>query len=204
MDFITHLPESNVCTSTWVIVDRFTKMAHFILLRKNQTKGANPAPLFLQNIWRQHIIPTDIVSNRDTQFTSQFWSELARLLGIRQRLSTVFYLQTDGQTERINQVIEHYIRTYSNYEQSNWAEIVTACLRHLGVSLATSTDSHHDQLRHARKCAHVCTVTATNPNRLVIRMFHLFLLLSVVFLGMIHTRRDCPEARMARMARSCI
>ena len=85
MDFITDLPESNGCPSIWVIVDRFTKMAHFIPLRKNQTKGADLAPLFLQNIWRLHGIPTDIVSDRDTRFTSQFWSELARLLGIRQR-----------------------------------------------------------------------------------------------------------------------
>ena len=82
MDFITDLPESNGCTSIWVIVDRFTKMTHFIPLRKNQTKGAHLAPLFLQNISWLHGIPTDIVSDIDTRFTSQFWAELARLLGI--------------------------------------------------------------------------------------------------------------------------
>ena len=119
MDFITDLPESNRCPSIWVIVDRFTKMAHFIPLRRIQTKGADLALLFLQNIWWLHGIPTDKVSGRDTWFTSQLWSELARLLGIRQTLSTTFHPQTDGQTERINQVIEQYIRTYTNYEQSN-------------------------------------------------------------------------------------
>ena len=92
MDFITDLPESNGCTSIWVIVDRFTKMAHFIPLRKIQTKGADLAPLFLQNIWRLHGIPTGIVCDGDTRFTSQFWSELARLLGIRQRLFILHWL----------------------------------------------------------------------------------------------------------------
>ena len=98
MDFITDLPTSPPdtgdgvsagYTSIWVIVDRFTKMAHFIPLKKHLTKAADLAPIFLRHIWRLHGLPQDIVSDRDARFTSLFWAELLRLLGIRRRMSTV-------------------------------------------------------------------------------------------------------------------
>ena len=84
------------------------------------------------------------------------------------------------------------------------AVIVTTCLRNLRVSLDTIRGNYLDQLKHVRTCAHVCTVTATNLQRLVIRMFYLFLLLFVLSLGMSHSRRDRREPRMVNKARSCI
>jgi len=97
MDFITDLPLSNECDQLWVVVDRFTKMAHFVPLKEKT--AADLAVIFAREIWRHHGIPTDIVSDRDSRFTSETWKEFLGLLGIRPRMSTAFHPQTDGQTE---------------------------------------------------------------------------------------------------------
>jgi transposase InsO family protein len=88
MDFIVELPLSKGCSQIWVIVDRFTKMAHFIPLKDDAKKAPDLAPIFAKEIWKFHGLPTDIVSDRDTRFTSEFWSELCKYLGIKQRMST--------------------------------------------------------------------------------------------------------------------
>jgi hypothetical protein len=122
MDFITDLPESEGCRTIWVVVDRFTKMAHFIPL--TEKTATHVAKQFITHIWRAHGLPDDIVSDRDTAFTSKFWKEVMNFLGVKQRMSTAFHPQTDGQTERINQVLEAYLREYCNYEQNDWAELL--------------------------------------------------------------------------------
>ena len=70
MDFITDLPLSNGCTELWVVIDRFTKMAHFIPLKENTKTAADLARRFAKEIWRLHGLPRDIVSDRDSRFTS--------------------------------------------------------------------------------------------------------------------------------------
>jgi len=85
MDFITELPVSEGCDQLWVVIDRFTKMAHFVPLRE---KGAaDLAKIFAREIWRFHGLPTDIVSDRDSRFTSEVWQELLKKLGIRPWMS---------------------------------------------------------------------------------------------------------------------
>jgi hypothetical protein len=122
MDFITNLPESEGCRTIWVVVNRFTKMAHFIpLMEKTATYVAKQ---FTTHIWRAHGLPNDIFSERGTAFTSKFWKEIMNFLGIKQRMSTAFHPQTDGQTKRVNQVLEAYLREYCNYEQNDWAELL--------------------------------------------------------------------------------
>ena len=106
IDFITHLPVSDGCTSIWVIVDRFTKMAHFIPIAEKQKMAEGCAKMFLANVWRLHGLQSDIVSDRDLVFTSTFWSELMKRLDVRLRKSTAFRPQTDGQTEHVNQSLE--------------------------------------------------------------------------------------------------
>jgi hypothetical protein len=109
MDFITALPESDGYSQIWVIVDRLTKMAHFIPLREGSEAGASEAPVedrakvFAKEVWRLHGLPSDIVSDRDTRFTSRFWQELTKHLDIKLSMSTAFHPQTDGQTERVNE-----------------------------------------------------------------------------------------------------
>ena len=124
MDFITELPESNGCTQIWVIVDRFTKMAHFIALRDDAKKAEDLARIFVKNIWRLHGLPISIVSDRDARFTALFWSTMCDLLGIKQKMSSAFQAETDGQTERVNQSVELYIRIFGNHEQDNWEELL--------------------------------------------------------------------------------
>jgi hypothetical protein len=118
MDFITTLPESQGFSQIWVIVDRLTKMAHFIPLRTG-SDGESPvrdlAIIFAKEIWRLHGLPFDIVSDRNTRFTSHFWQELTKHLGINLSMSTAFHPQSDGQTERINEILEVYLHHYCSF-----------------------------------------------------------------------------------------
>ena len=122
-----------------MVVDRFTKMAHFILIEKGPRTAENCAKLFLANVWRAHGLPSDIVSDRDAVFTGAFWSELTKRLGVRLRMSTAFRPQTDGQTERINQTLEQYLRQFCNYEQNDWCDMLPLAEYSYNNSVTTAT-----------------------------------------------------------------
>jgi len=122
MDFITDQPASEGCDQLWVVIDRFTKMAHLIPL-KGKT-AADLARIFAWEIWKAHGLPTDIVSDQDSRFTSDVCKEFLDLLGIRPRMSTAFHPQTDGRTERLNQTIETYLRAFVSHEQDNWKALL--------------------------------------------------------------------------------
>ena len=79
---------------------------------------------FIKEIFRLHRLPKDIITDRETLFTSDLWKETTKLLGIERRLSTAFHPQTDGQTELTNATLEQYLRAYSNYQQDNWCELL--------------------------------------------------------------------------------
>jgi len=124
MDFITELPASEGCDQLWVIIDRFTMMVHFLPLRTEGKTMADLAVIFAREVWKYHGLPADIVSDRDSRFTSKTWKEFLRLSGIRPRMSTAFHLQTDGQTEWLNQRIEAYLRAFVSKEQDNWVRLL--------------------------------------------------------------------------------
>lgn len=109
MDFIDQLPNSQGKSMIWVIVDRFTKYSHFIAL-SHPISASTLAQIFIDSIYKLHGMPSYIVSNRDTLFTSHFWKELMTTLGIQQQMSSAYHPQTDGQTERVNQCLESYLR----------------------------------------------------------------------------------------------
>jgi len=121
-DSITDLPESSGYTKILVVVDRFTKMAHFIPVSKKDSPSV--AKAYLNNVWKYHRFPEDVVSDRDRTFTGQYFTDLYNYLGIKPIMSTAFHPQTDWQTERINQVIDAYLRSNCNYKQNNWAEML--------------------------------------------------------------------------------
>ncbi|KAL5596424.1 uncharacterized protein BROUX77_007108 [Berkeleyomyces rouxiae] len=123
LDFITGLPVSNSFDMILVVVDRLSKMAHFIPC-DSSLDAAGFAKLYLSAVYRLHGLPLDIVSDRGSLFTSAFSKALAKLLGIKQNLSTAFHPQTDGQTERVNSILEQYLRGYTNYRQDNWADLL--------------------------------------------------------------------------------
>ena len=106
IDFITDLPLFEQCDQLWVVVDRFTIMAHFIPLPKENKSASDLARSFVWEVWCHHGLPSDIVSDWDSRFTFAVWQEFLTLSGIRPRMSTAFHPQTDGQRERLNQTIE--------------------------------------------------------------------------------------------------
>jgi hypothetical protein len=107
-----------------VIIDTYTKMAHIIPLKKTNKKDEDLAIIFAREIYRLHGIPADIITDRDSRFTSQFGKSLIPTLGIRLRMSTVFHPQTDGQTERLNQTIETLLRSFINLQSTDWVELL--------------------------------------------------------------------------------
>jgi hypothetical protein len=122
-DFVTDLPVSNGMDSILVFVDRMTKMTHFIPCTKT-TSAPEFAKLFVSYVVKLHGLPDSIVSDRGSIFTSHFWSTLSSILKIDPRKSTSFHPQTDGQTERMNQTLEQYIRIYCNYQQDDWFDLL--------------------------------------------------------------------------------
>jgi hypothetical protein len=110
MDFITGLPHtSKRYDSIWVIVDRLTKVAYFIPV-KTTYKGSQLAELYMARIVCLHGVPKKIVSDRGSQFTSRFWRSFHENMNTKLNLSTTYHPQTDGQTERTNQVLEDMLR----------------------------------------------------------------------------------------------
>jgi hypothetical protein len=120
MDYITGLP----CTAqgydaVYVVVDRLSKMAHFVPCTKDIT-AEGTAELFVREVVRLHGYPLEIISDRDPKFASKFWQRLFELLGVQRRMSTAFHPQTDGGTERLNRILEEYLRAYIGPEQNDW------------------------------------------------------------------------------------
>lgn len=124
MDFITALPESVRGHDTiMVVVDRLTKLAHFIPM-KETTDALGVAELLREQVFRLHGVPKNIVSDRDVRFTSEFFKSLCGALGIAQHMSTANHPETDGQTERVNRCLEDYLRHYVAPDQRNWEELL--------------------------------------------------------------------------------
>ena len=95
------------------------KQAHVILWPKITAK--NTAMAFYHCVFLHHDLSFIIVSDWGTQFVSYFWLALCDILGIKAQLFTAFYPETDRQTERINVIIEMYLRMYVNFMQNDWA-----------------------------------------------------------------------------------
>lgn len=127
MDFMSGIPPSkrNGCVydAILVIVDRYTKMSLYIAVTKTLT-AVDLAEILVERVISRFGVPKGIVSDRDTKFTSEFWSELCHRLKIKRRLSTAFHPQTDGQTERQNQTIQEYLRAYCGSQQNSWTSML--------------------------------------------------------------------------------
>ena len=110
MDFVSGLPKSlGGNDAMWVIVDRLTKSAHFLPIRTTFTLDKLTS-LYVKEIVRLHGVPISIVSDRDTRFTSKFLKSLQNALGTQLNFSIAFHPQTDGQSERVIQILEDMLR----------------------------------------------------------------------------------------------
>jgi hypothetical protein len=123
VDFIVELPESSGHDAVMVVVDSVTKRAHFVSTLTTIT-AAGTARLFVQHVWRHHGLPRKVVSDRGPQFVAEFTRELYRLLGVKLAATTAYHPQGDGQTERVNQELEQYLRLFINQRQDDWADLL--------------------------------------------------------------------------------
>ena len=101
------------------VIDRLTSMVHLVPLQCTAT-ALDVAKLFFKYIFPLHGLPKEIVSDRDSRFTSKFWQQLAKLTGTDLSLSTAFHQQTDGATERVNKTLLQILRHFVNKSPTNW------------------------------------------------------------------------------------
>jgi len=121
VDFITKLPVVAGKDAVLVVYDRLSKMTHFVATTEG-TSAEGLARLFRDNVWKLHGLPESVVSDRGPQFAAELTKELNKMLGIKTKLSTAFHPQTDGQTERMNQELEQYLRFFIEHRQKDWPE----------------------------------------------------------------------------------
>lgn len=121
LDFIEGLPKSGGYNAILVVVDKFSKYAHFLPLTHPFT-ALDIAKVFMQEIFKLHGMPMGIISDRDRIFTGQVWQELFRLCHTELKMSSSYHPQTDGQTERVNQCLETYLHCSVHSCPSNWSK----------------------------------------------------------------------------------
>lgn len=121
MNFIEQLHPSYGKDSIWVIIDRYTKYVHFIALQHPHTIS-HLAHFFLDTIYKLHYLPCSIIFDRDRLFTSQFRQQLFKVLGVQHFLNTAFHPQMDGQSERVNQYMETYLRCMCSSNPTQWTQ----------------------------------------------------------------------------------
>jgi len=119
LDFIETLPRVKGKSVILTAVDRFSKYCHFIPLA-HPYFAESVAQAFYSGIVRLHGLPQSMVSDRDPVFTSIFWKELMRLLGVKLHMTTAFHPQSDVQTEAANRVIAMYLRCFSGDRPRDW------------------------------------------------------------------------------------
>jgi len=123
VDFVVELPLSSRHDAVMTVVDSVSKQAHFILMHTTVT-AEGVAQLFLHQVWKLHGLSKCVVSDCRPQFITCFTKELYRLLGIKLAFSTAWHLQTDGQTERVNQELDQYLRLFVNEQQDDWYDLL--------------------------------------------------------------------------------
>src|SRR5258705_1575539 len=121
IDMIRELLDSKGYNAVLVVVDCLSKQIHAIPT-VTSLDSARVARLFLENIWCHHGLPEEVISDCGSAFISNFSHELAALLGVKLTPSTSYLLQTDGQTECMNQEIEAYLQVFMSHRQDDWAD----------------------------------------------------------------------------------
>jgi len=152
MDFIVGLPKTQRGhDSIWVVVDYLTKVAHFIPVRTTYP-GAKLAELYISRIVCLHGVPKRIISDRGSQFTSRFWEQLHDSLDTKLQFSTAYHPQTDGQTERTNQVLEDMLRACAIQYGSGWDKMLPYAEFSYNNSYQASLKQSPFEALYGRKC----------------------------------------------------
>ena len=167
MDFIVELPPLQGYDTIFIYVDRFTKMAHFCPTNTTIT-AEGTADLYLCHVFKHHGPPADIISDRGPQFVSRFTHTLLESCDIKGNRSTVFHLESDGQTERVNQTLEQYLRIYCNYHQDDWSQLLPLAEFVYNNAKSASTGTSPFYANYGRHPRHTIWIrqamTAANPS----------------------------------------
>ena len=152
MDFITGLPKtSKGFDSIWVVVDRLTKQAHFMPV-KTVYSASTYADLYTKHIMKLHGVPKTIVSDRGTQFVSKFWKSFHKSLGTKLLHSTAYHPQTDGQTERVNQIFEDMLRACVLTSATSWDDCLALAEFSYNNSYQESIKMAPFEVVYGRRC----------------------------------------------------
>jgi len=155
VDFIMKLPVVAGKDVILVICDRLSKITHFVATTE-ETSVEELARLFQDNVWKLHGLPESVVSDKGPQFVAELTKELNRMLGIKTKLSTAFHPQTDGQTERMNQEVEQYLRFFIKHRQKDWCYIQV----HLSGKLHPRSDATSKPYKPAFHGSHLSRNTS--------------------------------------------
>jgi hypothetical protein len=124
-DFIVKLPKtSRGNDSICVFVDKLTKLVHFVAC-KEKVSAKEFAELYVDHVFRLHGLSREFITDRNSRFVSAFWQEVTVLLGTRTVMSSSFHLQTDGQTERVNQTLETYLQHFVSKGLNDWDTLLS-------------------------------------------------------------------------------
>jgi len=140
MDLVTSLPQTSAgYTAIAVFVDRLSKMVRLAPCR-DDTSAEEFADIFISTVFKSHGLPRQLVSDRDNRFTSKLWQSLMQKLHVTCAMSSAYRPQTDGQTERVNRVLEDMLRHFIDPAQSNWDKLLPL------VEFAIN-DSYHESVQ---------------------------------------------------------
>ena len=125
INFVVGIPVQNHCDTILTVVNKATKMCHFIACTE-KISAKEVAHLYWQHVGRLHGIPCVIISDRDVRFTSRFWRELWRVLGTDLRMGSGFHPESSGQVEKFNQLLEQTLccTIHQLGEGRNWVDML--------------------------------------------------------------------------------
>ena len=138
VDFIMKLLVVAGRDAVLVVCDWLSKMTHFVATTEG-TLAEGLVRLFRDNVWKLHGLPESVVLDRGPQFAAELMKELNKMLRIQTKLSTAFHPQTDGQTERMNQELEQYLRLFIEHRQKDWPEWLVAAEFMINNKVHTAT-----------------------------------------------------------------
>jgi hypothetical protein len=141
MNFVIELSENKSFNAILMIINRLTKMHHYIscTAAKKKINAKKIARLLINHVWNLHELSNTIVSNRESQFISLVWKTICRTLKINVKLSIAFHSKTDDQSEIANQEIKRYLRNYCNYQQNDWFDWLSMTEFASNVVISVST-----------------------------------------------------------------
>ena len=167
MDFVSGFPlTQKKHDSIWVIVDRKTKSAHFLLVRLDYSMDWF-AELYVNEIVRLHGIPISIVFDRDPQFTSRFWKEMQSALGTSLNFNTTFHPQTDGRSERVIQVLEDMLRSCALDFSRSWDKYILLMEFAYNNSYQSSICMTPYEALYGRRCRTPVCWTKLNDHKVI-------------------------------------